>query len=77
MNEDEALERVDSIGQAFANDLNDGDGLVVYEGVSVTDGGNTLLYSATLEDGTEIEHRWYLTHVGYSEKKDLEDAEHS
>lgn len=56
MNLDEVLARLESIGQAFANDYNDGDG-PAYEGVSV--GGFPeedmyLFYDATLEDDTKV-----------------------
>lgn len=64
MTEDEALDRVTEIGQAFANDLNDGDGPVLYEGLDVTGGDEPVLsYQATLEDGTEVVYRWALVTV--------------
>jgi hypothetical protein len=58
MTEEEALDRVDEIGQAFANDFNDGeddspdfDGLHTYYN---REGDLHLVYSATfLNDGEE------------------------
>lgn len=52
MTEDEALERVDSIGQAFDNDYNDGDG-PAYEGLHTAynkAGDLLLVYVAQLFD---------------------------
>jgi len=64
MTEPEALERISEIGQAFANDVNDGDGPVAYEGFVVTKEPETgkyiLQYNATLDNGTELAFSWYL-----------------
>lgn len=59
MTEEEALNRVDSIGQAFANDYNDGDG-PDYDGVDVycnEDGDLILRYTWSIidDDGDEID----------------------
>ena len=63
MTEDEAFNRITEIGQAFANDLNDGDGPVIYEGLSAYPGsqGGILEYQATLDDGSTVTWRWHLT----------------
>lgn len=73
MTEEEALERVSAIGGAFANDLNDGDGDVNYEGADVTwRGGHPFLtYSAELEDGTHVEYRWLLLPVTPESEKEI------
>ena len=65
MTEEEALERVSAIGSAFANDLNDGDDPIAYEGHDVTwvQGHAFLSYSATMEDGTEVQFRWIMIPV--------------
>ncbi len=67
MTEEEALERVSEIGTAFANDLNDGDNHVLYEGADVTwrQGHAFLTYTATLadEDATQVTFRWVLIPV--------------
>lgn len=63
MNEEQALDRVDEIGQAFANDLNDGDSGVLYEGLhTVYDraGNLNLVYSATLDSGDKISFTWRM-----------------
>lgn len=64
MTEEEALLRVHEIGQAFANDLNDGDTEVNYEGLSVTLPSEctygVLEYEATMADGTVHTWTWAL-----------------
>jgi hypothetical protein len=60
MNEEEALGRLENIGQAFANDYNDGDG-PDFEGFTIEQGEVTfLVYNATLENGIEVEFVWAL-----------------
>jgi hypothetical protein len=70
MTEDEALERVDEIGQAFANDLCDDDSEILYEGLithvpvagpNKREGVRFLEYTATFEDGSKYTFRWVLT----------------
>lgn len=65
MTEEEAFDRITEIGQAFANDYNDGDSNVAYEGLSVSwvQGHSFLTYTATLEDNSEVEYRWMLLPV--------------
>ena len=66
MTEEEALTQIDEIGQAFANDLNDGDGPVSYHGlVTLYDDAMNLVleYSATLDDGSQHTFRWPLGEV--------------
>ena len=58
MTEEEALDRVDEIGTAFDNDLNDGEG-PDWESVSVSNG--FLIYSGTWADGGHVEYRWRLS----------------
>lgn len=64
MTEPEALARISEIGQASANDLNDGDDLVAYEGFVITQEPETgkyiLRYKATLDNGTRLAFSWYL-----------------
>jgi hypothetical protein len=58
-----ALDRIDDIGSAFANDLNDGDSIVNYENLYTyeDDYGNIILtYHASLEDGRDVEFEWRL-----------------
>lgn len=75
MTEEEALERVSAIGSAFANDLNDGDDDVLYEGAVVTwnQGHAFLTYVATLEDGGDVAFRWVLIPVDESGVQQGED----
>lgn len=64
MTEPEALERISEIGQAFANDVNDGDDTVAYEGFVINHEPETgkyiLKYGATLDNGSKVEFSWYL-----------------
>lgn len=71
LTEEEAFDRITEIGTAFANDLNDGDSKVLYEGVHVEWDGHTstLNYSATLENGTEVVWRWAMLPLEYKEEK--------
>lgn len=58
MTEEEIIDRIHEIGQTFANDLHDGDGPVLYEGVNVhffDDGKHRLVYAATLEDESSVD----------------------
>lgn len=75
MTEEEALERVSEIGSAFANDLNDGDNNVLYEGADVTwrQGHAFLTYSATIadDDSTKVEFRWLLLPVTPESEKEI------
>jgi hypothetical protein len=63
MTEEEALENVSSILSAFSNDVNDGDGPVLYEGGEASVG--ELVYVATLEDGTKHEFIWEIRLYGH------------
>jgi hypothetical protein len=75
--ESDAISRVEDIGQAFGNDLNDSDGPVLYEGImfhEYSSGGGILVYSATLEDHSEVEFRWSATLIQKMHKKG--DNEH-
>ncbi len=61
-----ALDRIDDIGSAFANDFNDGDSIVNYENLYTyeDDYGNIILtYHASLEDGRDVEFEWRLERV--------------
>lgn len=63
MTEEEALDRVDEIGTAFANDLNDGGSSVLYEGVRTyyTQSGElVLVYNATLEGDEKVSFMWRM-----------------
>ena len=66
MTEEEALDRVNEIGTAFANDYHDGDG-PDFEGVSVTSdgfGAQTLTYTGAYvsedDEDQEFEFVWRL-----------------
>jgi hypothetical protein len=66
MTEEEALTQIDEIGQAFANDSNDGDGPVRYHGLATDydEALNLVLeYEATLDDGSRHVFRWPLGKV--------------
>lgn len=70
--ESDAIDRVYEIGQAFANDVNDGDGPVLYEGIlfhEYDNGEGILVYNATLEDGSEVEFSWLATLMRQTRKK--------
>ena len=75
MTEEEALERVSEIGSAFANDLNDGDDPIAYEGHDVQwkQGHAFLTYSATLDDGKKHTFRWVLIPVNVEGVQQGED----
>ena len=66
MTYDEILDRIEEIGTAFANDLNDGDNRVLYEGLDVT-GDGELRYTATLDNGTKVEARFKFDLTYYRE----------
>jgi hypothetical protein len=69
--ENDAIERIYEIGQAFANDLNDGDGPTLYEGLAAHDDGDNgviFIFSAMLEDGREIEYVWHAKLASYEVK---------
>jgi hypothetical protein len=69
--ESDAIERVYEIGQAFANDLNDGDGPTLYEGFSAhleDDNSVIFTFSAMLDDGREVEYVWRGKLVSYEVK---------
>lgn len=68
MTEDEVLEQINGIGQAFADDFHDGDGPVMYEGFTV--GDTYLRYEATLEDGREVHAFFRLDLVSLEEVGD-------
>lgn len=70
--ESDAIERIEEIGQAFANDLNDGYGPVLYEGITFNEydhGEGILIYNATLEDGSEVVFSWVATLISQTRKK--------
>lgn len=70
--ESDAIERVEEIGQEFANDVNDGYTPVLYEGImfhEYADGERILVYNATLEDDTEVTFSWHCTLTCATRKK--------
>lgn len=77
---DEILERIDAIGTAFENDLNDGEEAeklgLLFEGVSASGAGHfeEITYSATFEDGTQLTVRYGLTMLEYEEKNDADNG---
>lgn len=70
MTEEEALDRVDSIGLATANDFNDGDGPDWESVHSVYDraGNLNLVYSGRYEDGSHYTFTWRMTLVDATEE---------
>lgn len=77
MTEEEALDRVDSIGLASDNDYNDGEGPDWESVHSVYDraGNLNLVYNGRYEDGTAYTFTWRMTLVEKTEKGP-DDAEH-